>query len=72
MRRHLAFVAAALAAFLALEWTNQRLGRAIREIRLKGSTVLGGGTDSHIDDFGAGLSKNGAVLRAISVVCEQG
>jgi hypothetical protein len=47
--------------FFAFEWVNPRLGKAIREVRLKGSTGF-------VDSRGRTIPDNAVILRAISVV----
>ncbi len=54
--------------FFAFEWKNPRLGKVIREIRLKGTTGFRGGDPGFTNDFGPVIPKNAVILKAISVV----
>lgn len=54
--------------FFAYEWTNPRMGKVIKEIRLKGTTGFRGGSDEFIDDYGPVIPSNAVILKAISVV----
>jgi hypothetical protein len=53
--------------FFAFEWTNPRLGKVIKEIRLKGTIGFRGGDADFINDFGPVIPNNGVILKAISV-----
>lgn len=52
----------------AFEWTNPRLGKVIKEIRLKGTTGFRGASPEFIDDYGPTLTKNGVILKALTMV----
>jgi hypothetical protein len=52
----------------AFEWTNPRLGKIIREIRLKGTSGFRGAPSGFTDDYGPTLTKNGVILKALTVV----
>jgi hypothetical protein len=54
--------------FFALEWVNPRLGKVIKEIRLKGTTGFRGGDADFINDFGPVIPNNGVILKAVTVV----
>ncbi len=54
--------------FFALEWKSPRLGKVIREIRLKGSTAFRGGVQGFENAFGAVIPSNAVILKAVSVV----
>ncbi len=54
--------------FFAFEWTNPRLGKVIKEVRLKGTTGFRGGDPGWINDFGPAIPNNGVILKAISLV----
>jgi hypothetical protein len=54
--------------FFAFEWVNPRLGKAIKEIRLKGTTGFRGGDPGWENNFGPVIPNNGVILKAISVV----
>ncbi len=54
--------------FFAYEWNNPRLGKVIKEVRLKATTGFRGASGSFIDDYGPVIQKNGVLLKAISVV----
>jgi hypothetical protein len=54
--------------FFAFEWVNPRLGKVIKEIRLKGTTGFRGGDSGWINGFGPTIPDNGVILKAISVV----
>jgi hypothetical protein len=54
--------------FFAYEWTNPRLGKAIKEVRLKGTTGFRGAPPGYTDDYGPAIPINGIILKAISVV----
>lgn len=53
--------------FFAFEWVNPRLGKVIKEIRLKGTTGFRGGDSDFINDFGPVIPNNGVILKAISI-----
>jgi hypothetical protein len=52
--------------FFAFEWVNPRLGKVIKEVRLKGTTGFRGGDSGWINDFGPVIPNNGVILKAIS------
>ncbi|MGO8786650.1 MAG: glycoside hydrolase family 20 zincin-like fold domain-containing protein [Terriglobia bacterium] len=52
----------------AFEWVNPRLGKVIKEVRLKGTTGFRGGDPGWVNDFGPVIPTNGVILKAISVV----
>ncbi len=52
----------------AFEWANPRLGKVIKEVRLKGTTGFRGASPRFIDDYGPELKKNGVILKALTVV----
>lgn len=54
--------------FFAFEWVNPRLGKVIKEIRLKGMTGFRGGNPGFVNHFGEVIPDNGVILKAISVV----
>jgi hypothetical protein len=54
--------------FFAYEWTNPRLGKVIKEIRLKGTTGFRGAPRGFTDDYGPPIANNGVILKAISAV----
>jgi hypothetical protein len=54
--------------FFALEWINPRLGKVIREIRLKGTTGFRGGSDRYDNEWGQVIKSNAVILKAISMV----
>jgi hypothetical protein len=54
--------------FFAYEWLNPRLGKVIREIRLKGTTGFRGGTNDFNNDVGPVIASNAVMLTAVSIV----
>jgi hypothetical protein len=54
--------------YFAYEWTNPRLGKVIKEIRLKGTTGFRGAPAGFTDDYGPVIPGNGILLKAITVV----
>ena len=54
--------------FFAFEWTNPRLGKVIKEVRLKGTTGFRGGDPGWLNDFGPVIPNNGVILKALTVV----
>jgi hypothetical protein len=54
--------------FFAFEWTNPRLGKIIREVRLKATTAFRGAPAGFTDDYGPMLTKNAVLLKAITAV----
>jgi hypothetical protein len=58
--------------FFVFEWKNPRLGKVIKEVRLKGTTGFRGGSPDFINDYGPVISNNAVILKAISVVKKRG
>jgi len=58
--------------FFAFEWTNPRLGKVIKEIRLRGTTGFRGGDPDFVNGFGPVILNNGVILKAISIVKKRG
>jgi hypothetical protein len=58
--------------FFALEWKSPRLGKVIREVRLKGATGFRGAPRGYEDNFGDVISNNAVILKALSVVKKRG
>ena len=54
--------------FFAFEWNNPRLGKTIAEVRLKATSGFRGAPPGFTDDYGPVLTKNGVLLKAITVV----
>ena len=54
--------------FYAYEWASPRLGKVIREVRLKGTTGFRGGVQGFEDRFGDVIPNNAVLLKGISVV----
>ncbi|MDE3178052.1 MAG: family 20 glycosylhydrolase [Acidobacteriota bacterium] len=54
--------------FFAWEWTNPRLGKAIREIRLRGSVRFRGAAHGFTNSFGEIIPTNAVILKALSFV----
>ena len=54
--------------FFAFEWASPRLGKVIREVRLKGTTGFRGAVPGFEDEFGAVIPNNAVMLKALSVV----
>ncbi len=54
--------------FFAFEWVNPRLGKVIREIRLKGTTGFRGGSDDFDNSQGDVIASNAVILAALSMV----
>ena len=59
-------------SFFALEWKNPRLGKVVREVRLKGSTGFRGGVQGFEDAYGPVIPNNAIILKAISYVKKRG
>jgi hypothetical protein len=53
-------------SFFAYEWKNPRLGKVIREVRLKGTTGFRGAVPGFEDRFGDVIPNNAVILKAIS------
>ena len=58
--------------FFAMEWPNPRLGKIIREVRLKGSTRFRGAVAGFENAFGEIIPNNAILLKAISYVKSRG
>jgi hypothetical protein len=58
--------------FFAFEWTNPRMGKVIKEVRLKSTTGFRGGDPGFTNDYGPVLMQNAVILKAISVVRKRG
>ncbi|HEV7737744.1 MAG TPA: family 20 glycosylhydrolase, partial [Chlamydiales bacterium] len=58
--------------FFAYEWINPRLGKVIKEIRLKGTTGFRGGSDDYNNDVGPVIASNAVILTALSIVKKRG
>jgi hypothetical protein len=54
--------------FFAMEWTSPRLGKVIKEVRLKGSTRFRGAVAGFENAFGEIIPNNAVILKAISFV----
>lgn len=54
--------------FFSFEWTNPRLGKVIREIRLKGTTDFRAVSLEIDNEWGPVIESNAVILKAISVV----
>jgi hypothetical protein len=53
--------------FFAFEWTSPRLGKVIKEVRLKGSTRFRGAVPGFENSFGEVIPNNAVLLAAISL-----
>jgi hypothetical protein len=58
--------------FFAMEWTSPRLGKVIKEVRLKGSTRFRGAVAGFENAFGEIIPNNAVILKAISFVKKRG
>ncbi|HVN83129.1 MAG TPA: glycoside hydrolase family 20 zincin-like fold domain-containing protein [Terriglobia bacterium] len=58
--------------FFAIEWVNPRLGKVIREVRLRGSTRFRGAVAGFENAFGDIIPNNAIILKAISFVKRRG
>jgi hypothetical protein len=55
--------------FFAYEWINPRLGKVIKEIRMKGTTGFRGGNLAAFDNSqGPVIASNAVILAALSMV----
>jgi hypothetical protein len=54
--------------FFAFEWKNPRLGKVIKEVRLRGTAGFRGASPDFINDYGPVIPNNAVILKAISVV----
>jgi hypothetical protein len=57
--------------FFAYEWVNPRLGKVIKEIRLKGTSGFRGGTNDFNNDLGPVIASNAVMLTALSIVTKR-
>ncbi len=58
--------------FFAMEWVNPRLGKVIKEIRLKGSTRFRGAVPGFENAYGEVIPNNAVILKAISFTQRRG
>ncbi len=58
--------------FFAVEWTSPRLGKIIREVRLKGSSQFRGAVPGFENAFGEVIPNNAVLLKAISYTRARG
>jgi hypothetical protein len=58
--------------FFAFEWESPRLGKVIREVRLKGSRGFRGAVPGFENSFGEVIPNNAVILKALSVVKKRG
>jgi len=58
--------------FFAFEWASPRLGKVIREVRLKGTTGFRGAVPGFENSFGEVIPENAVMLKALSVVRKRG
>lgn len=58
--------------FFAMEWTSPRLGKVVKEIRLKGSTRFRGAVPGFENAFGEVIPSNAVILKAISCTNRRG
>ncbi|HZU24345.1 MAG TPA: beta-N-acetylhexosaminidase [Bryobacteraceae bacterium] len=54
--------------YFAFEWMNPRLGKVIREIRLRSTNGFRGASEHFINDYGPPIPGNEITLRAVKVV----
>jgi hypothetical protein len=54
--------------FFAYEWPNPRLGKVIKEIRLKGTIGFRGASRGFNDNYGPAIPNNAVILKAIGAV----
>lgn len=52
----------------AFEWKNPRLGKVIREVRLKGVSNFRGASTNFDNEYGPVTPSNAVLLKAITVV----
>lgn len=57
--------------FFAFEWKNPRLGKVIREIRLKGTSGFRGGSADFDNVYGPPIADNAITLKAVSIVTKR-
>jgi len=58
--------------FFVFEWENPRLGKVIREVRLKGSKGFRGAAPGFENHYGEVIPNNAVILKALSVVKKRG
>jgi glycosyl hydrolase family 20 len=58
--------------FFAFEWTSPRLGKVIREVRLRASTGFRGAVPGFENTFGEVIPANAVILAALSLVSRRG
>ena len=58
--------------FFAVEWTSPRLGKVIREVRVKGSSQFRGAVPGFENAFGEVIPNNAILLKAISCTRARG
>ena len=54
--------------FFAYEWSNPRLGKVIKEVRLRGTTGFRGADTDFSNKYGPVISANAVILKAITAV----
>jgi hypothetical protein len=54
------------------EWQSPRLGKVVREVRLKGSTSFRGAVAGFENFYGDVIPNNAVILKAMSVVKKRG
>jgi hypothetical protein len=59
-------------SFFVFEWESARLGKVIREVRLKGSTGFRGAVAGFENYYGDVIANNAVILKALSVVKKRG
>jgi hypothetical protein len=58
--------------FFVFEWQSPRLGKVIREVRLKGSKGFRGAVPGFENSYGEVIPNNAVILEALSVVKKRG
>jgi hypothetical protein len=58
--------------FFVFEWKNPRLGKVVKEVRLRGTVGFRGASPDFINDYGPVIPNNAVILKAISVVKKRG
>jgi hypothetical protein len=58
--------------FFAFEWMSPRLGKVVREVRLRGSTRFRGAVPGFENTFGEVIPNNAVILKALSLVRKRG
>ena len=56
------------ATFFVFEWESPRLGKVIREVRLKGSMGFRGAVAGFENYYGEVIPNNAVILKALSIV----